>query len=325
MRQSRRIAFTLVELLVVIAIIGILIGLLLPAINSAREAGRRAACVNKLKQLGLALLNYEQAMGSLPAGSSKDLTDVGKGGLPYNQWVAVFPFMESNELYKRFNFRQMPNVAPNSLLATTLVAQFVCPSWSLPPIQHNRCTAYGDPEYAMGTCYVGCWGPTPVHECSPFCSCSYSATNPVCYCCQTTDHKAPSGVNRFIAAFDPETPKGCKLKDVTDGTAHTLMGGEQLPDRTPHSSLFYLNGSVAITSVPLDVDLSFCPSGGVPGVDPHTSNPSDTCDGFKSSHPGACDFVMVDGSVHTWSLAINYQVFNNLGTKAGGELAIPPE
>jgi prepilin-type N-terminal cleavage/methylation domain-containing protein len=327
MRRNRVRAFTLVELLVVIAIIGILIGLLLPAINAAREAGRRASCVNKLRQCSLALLAFESARGSLPAASSKGPLGAGRGGMPFNQWVACFPYMESNDLYKRFDFTKNPNVAPNSMMAGTTMAQFLCPSYTLPAIQAGRCTSYPDPGTAMVTCYVGCSGPTTSHdasECSTFCSCSITQTNPVCYCCQTTDHKTarqyPTS-NRFVAVFDGEIGRGCKLNEVTDGTAHTIMAGEQLPDRTPHATLYYLNGSEALTNIPMTVDLTLCPSGGVTGQDPHTSNPPDSCDGFKSSHPGVCIFSMVDASVHGFTLTIDYELYNDLGTKAGGETA----
>ena len=327
--RRRYSAFTLVELLVVIAIIGILIGLLLPAINAAREAGRRTACVNKLKQCSLALLDYEASWGRLPAASSKGPLGVGKGGMPFNLWVAVFPFMESNDLYRRLDFTKDPNAAPNLQMATTTVfAQFLCPSWTLSPIQPNRCTLYPDPATAVVTCYEGCWGPTSSHDasvCSTFCPCSLTQTNPVCYCCQTSDHQSARGYpnsNRYIAVFDPETPIGCKLNQVTDGTSHTIMAGEQLPDRTAHSSLFSLNGAVAITGIPLTSDItSLCPSGGISGQDPHTSNPPDSCDGFKSLHPGVCNFAMVDASVHCFPLTIDYEVYNDLGTKAGGEIS----
>ena len=327
-QRNRRCAFTLVELLVVIAIIGILIGLLLPAINAAREAGRRAACSNKLRQLGLALLAYESSRGSLPAASSKGPLGAGRGGLPFNQWVAVFPYMESNDLYKRLDFTKNPNTAPNLQMATTLVAQFLCPSWTLAPVQGNRCTSYPDPDTAMVACYLGSSGPTTSHdavECSTFCSCSITQTNPVCYCCQTTDHQDarqyPTS-NRLVGMFDGETPKGVKLSEVTDGTSHTIMAGEQMPDRTPHAALFSLNGSTALTNIPLTVDVNgLCPSGGIPGQDPHTSNPPDSCDGFKSSHPGMCNFLMVDAGVHSFPLTIDYEVYNDLGTKAGGEVA----
>ena len=331
MRRDRRSAFTLVELLVVIAIIGILIGLLLPAINAAREAGRRAACVNKMKQVGLALLNFESTKGAFPMGSAKGPVDFGRPGPPFNLLVAVFPYMEYNDLYRRLDFTKAPDVAPNLAMATQVVPQFICPSWTLNPVQPNRCNTTGnDVTTTSVTSYVGCWGPTTSHDaniCSTYCPCAITQTNPVCYCCQTTNHQAGTAYappsqfsNRFVAIFDPETPRGCKIAEITDGAAHTIMTGETLPDRTPHSSLFNLNGAVAITGIPLTADIrTLCPSGGVTGQDPHDSNPPDTCDGFKSPHPGVVNFSMADASVHGFALTIDYEIFSDLGTKAGGE------
>jgi prepilin-type N-terminal cleavage/methylation domain-containing protein len=331
MRFGRKPAFTLVELLVVIAIIGMLVGLLLPAINSARESGRRTQCLNHLHQIGLANMAYNDSYGTLPPSSSKDLVLKGTNGMVYNNMIAILPFMDYNSLFKQFNFRLPPSAAPNSTLGSTeYVADFVCPSWGgqSKAFQHNRCAIYGDPEYSMTTCYVGNWGPVAVHACPGFCPCQDTQTNPVCYCCQTTDNHATEDFpnsNRFVGVFDPETPRGCKLTEITDGTSHTLLAGEQLPDRTPHAQLFFPSGSAATTNVPLNVDLSFCPLCGTPGVDIHSSNPSEYCDGFKSSHPSCCNFVMVDGSSHTFPSAIDYTVYNGLGTKAGREMVDVPQ
>src|SRR3974377_1858039 len=100
--RSRR-GFTLVELLVVIAIIGILIGLLLPAINAAREAGRRASCLNKGKQLGLALQNYASTYANaLPPAAGLYGTSAQKTVGGYSFLVKLLPFMEYDFLYKTF-------------------------------------------------------------------------------------------------------------------------------------------------------------------------------------------------------------------------------
>jgi prepilin-type N-terminal cleavage/methylation domain-containing protein len=331
LRSAKRVAFTLVELLVVIAIIGMLVALLLPAINAARESGRRATCLNKMHQIGLAALAYADSnAATLPPSSSKDLMTEGLANMPFNNWVAIFPFMEANYIYDKFNFRLSTDVAPNSNYATEYMEQFVCPTWGGPSkaIQHNRCTLYGDPEYSMTTCYLGSWGPIAVHDCPGFCPCIETQTKPVCYCCQTTDNNATEGFpnsNRFVGVFDPETPKGCPLREITDGAALTIMAGEQLPDRTPHAQLYYTSGSAATENVPINVELAFCPLCGVPGIDIHDSNPSEYCDGFKSEHPNCCNFVMCDGSVHTFSGDIDYVVYNAMGTKARGELVVVPD
>src|SRR5271169_2907233 len=111
MFQARR-GFTLIELLVVIAIIGVLIALLLPAVQSAREAARRAQCTNNLKQLGLAFANYEQTNGVFPLGAVTGVTNPAKSGwsdqLNNNgvSWVALtLPYIEQNNLFNSINFQ----------------------------------------------------------------------------------------------------------------------------------------------------------------------------------------------------------------------------
>jgi prepilin-type N-terminal cleavage/methylation domain-containing protein/prepilin-type processing-associated H-X9-DG protein len=132
--------FTLIELLVVIAIIGVLIGLLLPAVQAAREAARRSQCTNNLKQLGLALANYESAIGSYPSAYVGDPRATGTafgvsfpdGNInttPGFAWgTLILPYMEQAPLHASFN-TSLPCWAPdNSTSATTKLATFLCPS-----------------------------------------------------------------------------------------------------------------------------------------------------------------------------------------------------
>ena len=135
--RSRR-GFTLIELLVVIAIIAVLIALLLPAVQAAREAARRIQCVNNLKQIGLGLLNYEQAIGSFPIGSSANLFSVnpnvyaGPHGLSAH--AQMLPYLELTALYNSINMcfgvaaGQVPTGPINSTAYGTKVAMFICPS-----------------------------------------------------------------------------------------------------------------------------------------------------------------------------------------------------
>ncbi|MEQ1825895.1 MAG: DUF1559 domain-containing protein [Pirellula sp.] len=152
-RRISRNGFTLVELLVVIAIIGILVGLLLPAVQAAREAARRMQCSNNLKQLGLALHNYESSFKKFPAGrialaslNGSNVVDATKPGQNIHGLATILPFIEQTALYNQFNWSASfgdfkgPNsgslvlAAPNSFVSgnarvgTNLVPGFYCPS-----------------------------------------------------------------------------------------------------------------------------------------------------------------------------------------------------
>lgn len=133
--SRRRSGFTLIELLVVIAIIAVLIGLLLPAVQQAREAARRAACKNHMKQIGLAIHNYEETHGVFPPGwivskpPQQPLVDDDVERENYFGWATmILPFVESSPLYSRFNFSIKMNEGVNRPLVSTVINMHRCPT-----------------------------------------------------------------------------------------------------------------------------------------------------------------------------------------------------
>ncbi len=337
MHAKPRVGFTLVELLVVISIIGTLVALLLPAVQAARESGRRTQCMNQLKQIGLALHAFHEARQRLPMATSRNLA-VGSAqcaATPFNWAVAVFPYMDLDPLYSQFNFANDGNSTSvnasgvsNASLASTVVGQFICPTGgnASTAVMHNRCTMYGDPSPSMASWYCGCWGPTPINGAPPFCPCGGQAN---CYCDE------PGGsyegdvamFNLYCSDLSPPL-SGVDFATVKDGLSNTIMCGETRPEYTVHATLFFTNDVICVTNIPLNISMSFCE-----GADPveendgtaHSLRPDYDCDGFKSAHPGTVNFVMGDASVHSFSTSIDYQLYNGLGTKAGGESVVVPQ
>ena len=167
---SRRGAFTLAELLVVIAIIGMLIGLLLPAVQSAQEAGRRVQCLNNLKQIGLGLLSYHESQMEFPPGGASDVVPFGvlpkyNGTSGGSSWmVYLLPFIEQRSLYDRWQFyggdvnnagSGWCNANNENLKSTTQLPGYRCPSTSL-PLQSTWVGATG--LYGMISTYAGISG-----------------------------------------------------------------------------------------------------------------------------------------------------------------------
>jgi prepilin-type N-terminal cleavage/methylation domain-containing protein/prepilin-type processing-associated H-X9-DG protein len=149
-RVPHRSAFTLVELLVVIAIIGILIALLLPAVQSAREAARRTQCTNNLKQIGLALHNYVAAKKTLPEGLTQPPSS---NGGPFNTWAPrLMPYMEMGATYARYSFAAgYSGDLTNRPIFQTIFAEYICPSDNPPPSKQNSDQAHSN--------YVACFSP----------------------------------------------------------------------------------------------------------------------------------------------------------------------
>jgi prepilin-type N-terminal cleavage/methylation domain-containing protein len=135
-------AFTLIELIVVVTIISVLIGLILPAIQSAREAARRAQCTNNLLQLGVALANYASAHNVLPPGVVERKGPILNlpTGYHYSWAVQILPFLEQNNVYRRFDFRYGVYHPSNVTAQTTTITTFLCTSSTRPrPISYAGC------------------------------------------------------------------------------------------------------------------------------------------------------------------------------------------
>src|SRR3954453_16522761 len=127
--QAPRRGFALIELLVVIAIIGVLVGLLLPAVQMAREAARRAQCVNNLKQLALGMHNYIDANGTLPMGMPfRRLVSSDEEWTNHSAFVALLPYIEQPPLYNAVNFNMNMACAPNNTIGAHGLSVLWCPS-----------------------------------------------------------------------------------------------------------------------------------------------------------------------------------------------------
>jgi len=323
-RERPRIGFTLVELLVVIAIIGILVALLLPAIQAAREAARRAQCLNNIKQLALGMHLYHDGHGKLPAGSPWD-NEPGphNGQRPGPNWAAaLLPYIEEQPLYNQFDFK-VPLPHPNNAdEVATVVPGFICPSDEdgSQPIM-DRSDGKGSavyapvPKRAMGAWYTISMGPTadgttPGQTCV-FCPKPKNFQNaPDSYCCQGwtfgTDFPPGNSVGmfgRYKTAF--------KFREVTDGLSKTWMMGETLPqDCTLFNTAYSLNFCIAGTTIPLNTF-----------ADRNRATQYWTDCGFKSRHPGGAVFALGDASVRFVDQTIDYRLYNEVGTRAGDETA----
>lgn len=321
---SRR-GFTLVELLVVIAIIGILVALLLPAIQAAREAARRSQCSNNLKQVALAILNYEGTKKTIPAGSGY-LHEEPKG----NWVVEILPFMEEQAVEAQYDFSLYPDQGRNlELAAVTRIESLICPSdeASGQPILDNRRQGAGshNPLRAQGLWYTGSMGPTMPDQCAfdtnvqtlryTCLGCGFGTLNP------TTGAPANACARFHYPLQSPDCcagmicrrNEGIKLRKVTDGLSQTIMLGETLPSHWVWNCIFCDNFPVSSTHIPIN-----------------TMDKSELAEnywrtsGFKSMHPGGINVAMGDGSVRFLSESIDYVTYNMMGSRANSDV-LPPD
>jgi prepilin-type N-terminal cleavage/methylation domain-containing protein/prepilin-type processing-associated H-X9-DG protein len=357
-KPAGRRGFTLIELLVVIAIIAVLIALLLPAVQAAREAARRAQCVNNLKQIGLALHNYNSAIGSFPLGGTSTTNfdkSVSAGWGCWSVHAQILSYMEQTPIYNAINF-SLPSISDNnkgqeanSTGALSIISTFNCPSSPPMPGTWWYCNAsHASPT----TSYFASIGASMMQ--------GYNWSN---------SQGWPNGI--FDMAGNVRS-----TRDITDGTSNTIMFGEwRLGSNGVSPTLVNPSDITVTTSVPTNVptwDSPGCnmPYGGssfVPWIQscaagaktnsfrsftgqkwcqgmlastlgntlmaPNSPYPNCTIVnwggdtdgswgsvGMSSSHSGGANALFADGSVKFLKNSVAQLVIWQLGTRAGGEV-----
>ena len=286
--------FTLVELLVVIAIIGILVGLLLPAVQAAREAARRMQCSNNVRQLGLAVHNYESANRRIPSGW---IANNAHGEPGWGWAAALLPFMEGSNLHNQIDFRLPIEDPIHAQVRVTVIPAFICPSDTGPELF----------EIAAGD------GHDHDHEHE------HAALESVDDAPEKLFRLSKSNLIGMFGTFELEDApyngdgmfygnSRIKFRDVTDGLSNTLMVGER-------SSR--LGGSLWQGNIPEATE----PHARILGVADHGPNDAHAhFEDFSSYHTSGVNFMRADVSVTFLSNSIDLRVYQAMATRAGGEV-----
>ena len=310
MVASRRRAFTLVELLVVIAIIGILIALLLPAVQAAREAARRMNCSNHLKQIGLACLTYEATFKTMPVAT--DFTDwPGVPGTGASWFVGILPFIEQQPLYDGLviegsigSGHGMKDPRNRSVIRTK-IDTYCCPSNGNAGRTTTQCYLFEGIELAT-TSYAGVIGPHSIWD-GVY---SIWQGQPSCFDYWDYNDRKRRCWGTFFrySVVDP-----VRLSDYSDGTTATIIVGETYPFQAGtiwHFSWAYSNDCWKSTYAPINF---------VPPDDASMNNWPDHM-GFRSLHPSGSQFCYADGHVSLVREAIDMDVYQALSTRGRGEI-----
>ncbi|EAQ81070.1 DUF1559 family PulG-like putative transporter [Blastopirellula marina] len=290
--MTQRQGFTLVELLVVIAIIGVLIALLLPAVQQAREAARRMECTNKIKQLILASHNVHDTYGLFPPAGAKSGNWNGrverKGpffDLSGSFFFHILPYIEQNTLYQGAISvgGGMDNSYSGQPVYKYIIEAYRCPSERSPA----AATGYGYPT-----------GPDATHAISNY------GVNYMAFCDRATNNQEGA----------------TNIATVTDGLSNTVFFGERYGQCAANESSLWANSEGRWTPQicrTVDPQTGTCP---VPQITPIYSNASRATGGGSSPHPGAMNIGLGDGSVRNVSGTVDPTVWGNLTNPIDGKV-----
>jgi prepilin-type N-terminal cleavage/methylation domain-containing protein/prepilin-type processing-associated H-X9-DG protein len=323
MKPARR-GFTLIELLVVIAIIGVLVALLLPAVQAAREAARRMQCTNNLKQLGIAFHSYESAVGSFPSGEISTLVnpswtipagncnaappELGPG---WSLFALAFPYLEQQALSNALNFNLVIADPSNATVRGTKVSTYLCPSDPAPAsVSIYDC---GNPPAASNTPIALLSGLAPSSYVGVLGGGNKDNPDPLCGCYEWQPFNGTFHRNSRI-----------RVADITDGTSNTIGVGER-------DNRFVLSSWVGVLP---DAEVIYHPDRGVgcqnarPAITAvvvhsrqYTVNRPDASPAaFHTQHPGGGNFLFMDGSVRFIKDSVNLDTMRALCTRNYGEV-----
>jgi prepilin-type N-terminal cleavage/methylation domain-containing protein len=290
--MARRRGFTLVELLVVIAIIGVLVALLLPAVQSAREAARRMQCLNHVKQITLAVHNYHGAMLQLPKGEA-DGTYSGASAL-----CGILPYLEQGNVYQLYDFTKGNSDPVNKQVVEQRISVYLCPSC----VFRRKVPTACDANNRAPGCYALSSGTLDPYG-------TIAGGNP--------------NNGAIVNGLSGET----SLASIVDGTSNTLLVGEShwaFPDYTFTSGACsgQIRGGFSYWSSPYPLATLFTTQG--PFNPQLMAGDSKRLSNFRSSHPGGVTMSNCDGSVRFVNDSIDHGVLDSLATRAGREAFTMP-
>lgn len=338
----KRSGFSLVELLVVISIIAVLISLLLPAVQSAREAARRAQCTNNLKQIGLAIHNYENAVGAFPPsgeGTVYTVTPAASAFTGISAQGRILQFLEGGNVYNQFNFSFMYNdlSGVNITAASVAINTFVCPTANQEGTANGRETVRdpGDPNWKGYA--ITSYGATCYTDISPTLSTTGLGASPavpyrdkatrvdgVLSLNQTPISRISDGTsNSVMMTEDPRGP--FFVSPYTEGQAQTdTYVGRQLPTgRRRYWRIFEADNAFGVSG---GINNKWRPERSTVAYDDGTTAPAAAGtnggrnDEIASDHAGGANALFADGSVKFLKETINLQTLRSLISIQGGEV-----